>query len=433
MEKFIEGEKHIKGSVRLPGDKSISHRAIMLSSIAMGESVISGLSLSSDVNATLDAMRKLGISIIGQGEKIMVEGVGITVFESRKDARVFEIDCRNSGTTVRLLAGLLGGAGIKATLTGDDSLKKRPMDRVVVPLKEAGVDITSTGGKLPVEIMGGRLHPFEYTLPVASAQVKSALILTALFINGTSVIYELQDTRDHTERMLLLMDGDIKQKNLIDKKSIIVTGRKELSPLNIEIPGDISSAVYFIAASLVTPGSEVTLHNVLLNRTRSYILDVLKRMGGRIEIEVTEELPEPRGIVKSGSSCLEGINIGSGEVPLLIDEIPALAAVAFFAKGETVVRGAEELRVKESDRIKGTVNMIKSFGGDVFELEDGFIIRGKNKPYAACVETYGDHRLAMASTILAINAGGKSRIKDAECVDVSFPGFFQSLDDLLVD
>jgi len=433
MDKLVEGKKHIKGNINLPGDKSISHRAVILGSIAQGKSILTGLASSQDVNTTVEAMQKLGISIIRNAEKTLIEGCGLAGFESRNQNPPVEIDCRNSGTTARLLSGLLGGAGIRAILDGDESLRKRPMDRVVTPLKEAGVNITSTGGKLPVEIMGGRPHPFEYTLPVASAQVKSALIFAALFVNGTSVISELRATRDHTERMLVLMNADIRQKNLLRKNSIMINGKKELTPLNIDIPGDISSAVYFIVASLVTPRSEVTVNNVLLNPTRSHILDVLMRMGGKIEVEVSDDFPEPRGKVKAKTSSLKGINIQGVEVPLLIDEIPALAAAAFFAHGQTVVKGALELRVKESDRIKGTVNMIKSFGGDAFELKDGFIIRGKNKPRAACVETQGDHRLAMISSILAINARGKTRIKQAQCVNVSFPGFFELLERILID
>jgi 3-phosphoshikimate 1-carboxyvinyltransferase len=258
-------------------------------------------------------------------------------------------------------------------------------------------------------------------------------LLAALFIRSSSIVTEISETRDHTERMLVLMDADIKTRNTLQGKSIIISGRRELTPLDITIPGDISSAVFFIAAALISPSSEILLKNVLLNPTRAHILEVFKRMGGNIEVELIDELPERHGNVRVRSSSLKGTVVGGVEIPLLIDEIPALAAAACFAKGETAVRGAQELRVKESDRIKGIVDMVRGFGGKIKELDDGFVITGKTRPdkgrsVPVKFESFGDHRLAMAASILALNVRGTSVIHGAECVDISFPGYFDELE-----
>ena len=432
MDKRLFKVRSLKGNITVPGDKSISHRALILGAMSSGENHITGLSESLDVKTTGSVLKELGISIEkGEGNReVKVKGIGIKGFENISD-KEYRLNCGNSGTTARLMMGLLSGAGIKAELYGDKSLSKRPMDRVVKPLKQIGINIESTNGHLPVIIKGGKPVPFNYKMEVASAQVKSAMILASLFINGTSTIIEPEETRDHTERMLLLMDGDIKIKNLLNGKNIIINGRKELTPLKLTIPGDISSAVFFIIAALVTPNSEVKIDNVLLNPTRSYIIEILKRMGGNIEIEVKDDFPEPVGTVTAKSSKLKGISIGGFEIPLIIDEIPALSAAAFFARGETIIKGASELRVKESDRIKSIVAMIRAFGGRVEEYEDGFKIKGKNKPKPAEVMSFGDHRIAMASSIIAINTQGDTVIKEAEVVDISFPEFFNTLESII--
>jgi 3-phosphoshikimate 1-carboxyvinyltransferase len=306
------------------------------------------------------------------------------------------------------------------------------MGRVVDPLEKIGVRLTSNNGYLPVEILGGAPAPFDYTLPVASAQVKTAFILAALFIAGSSLITETIQTRDHTERMLVLMDGDIRTRTTLQGKSIIITGRRELSPLNLRVPGDISSAVFFIAAALVSPFSDVMIRNVLLNPTRSHIIEVFRRMGGDIQVEGMDEFPEPCGHIRVRSSSLRGTSVGGVEIPFLIDEIPALAAAACFARGKTEIRGASELRVKESDRIAGVADMVRRFGGKVEELEDGLVVDGSMRPDQAEIESFGDHRLAMAASIIAMNAQGKTVIKGAQCVDISFPGYFDLLDRLTV-
>jgi len=436
MDRIIEGGSPIRGIVSVPGDKSISHRALIFGALSSGQSNFTGLSTAKDVETTKNILKELGIQFNNNKDEdnkkaLTINGIGIGGFEKLRkssDKEIYELYCGNSGTTARLIMGLLGGAGIKAEITGDNSLSQRPMDRVVEPLKSIGVEIESTQGHLPVRIIGGKAVPFNYTLQVASAQVKSAMILAALFINGTSTIIEPQETRDHTERMLLLMDGDIMIKRLLNGKNIMINGRKELTPLSFKIPGDISSAIFFIAAALIIPGSEITIEHVLLNPTRAHIFEVLKRMGAKIDIEQTEEFPEPVGNVKVTYSKLKGTRISSLEVPLIIDEIPALAAIAFYARGKTIVTGASELRVKESDRIKSITTMIKSFGGNIEEKDDGFIIKGRKRAHPSQVESFGDHRIAMAASILAMTVKGKNVIKNSKCVEISFPEFFQILE-----
>jgi 3-phosphoshikimate 1-carboxyvinyltransferase len=429
MDRVIEGRRSVRGSVSVPGDKSVSHRAVMLGSVARGRSVIRGLSSAEDVLSTAEAMRAVGVPLRREAGVTVVEGAGIEGFEAFGGAGPFRIDCGNSGTTARLLVGLLSGAGIPAELTGDESLSRRPMRRVVDPLVRFGARIETRDGRLPVELKGVRPGVFRYVLPVASAQVKSALLCCALFLEGTSTVTEPERTRDHTERMLRLMGCPIEERASTPKgREIALTGRAELLPLDITVPGDISSAVFFIAAALIAPRSEVRVENVLLNETRSRILDVFRAMGAEIEVRVKGGLPEPVGDVRARSSRLKGVAVGGADIPLLIDEIPALAAAAFFAEGETVVRGAQELRVKESDRVKGIVETVRAFGGKVEELPDGFVIQGGSEALPAEVESSGDHRLAMAASIIALNAEGKSLIRNAGCVDISFPGFFEELE-----
>jgi 3-phosphoshikimate 1-carboxyvinyltransferase len=428
MDREIEGGKPLRGRLVVPGDKSISHRAVLLGSIAQGVSSIGALSSAVDVKRTVSAMQTAGIPIREEGGKTVIEGKGITGFERMRRSEPLVIDCGNSGTTARLCAGLFGGAGFPARLSGDSSLMKRPMNRVVEPLSGIGVRITSRDGYLPVEIQGGHPAPFDYTVPVASAQVKTAFLLAALFIAGSSTVTEPVQTRDHTERMLVLMDADVRMRSTLQGNSIMVNGRRELSPLLIDVPGDISSAVFFIAAALVSRSSELVIRNVLLNPTRSLIIELFRRMGGDIRVEAAGDFPEPYGHVHVRSSSLRGVSVGGIEIPLLIDEIPALAAAACFAKGKTVIRGAAELRVKESDRIAGVADMIRRFGGKVEELDDGLVITGGARLAGARIACFGDHRLAMAAAAMGVNIRGTTVIEGAESVDISFPGFFDLLD-----
>jgi 3-phosphoshikimate 1-carboxyvinyltransferase len=429
MDRAVEGRRSVRGSVSVPGDKSVSHRALMLGSVARGRSLIRGLSDAEDVLSTERAVKALGVRLHRKDGVTVVEGAGIDGFEALGSGGPFRIDCGNSGTTARLLAGLLSGAGIPAELTGDESLSRRPMRRVVDPLVRFGARIETREGRMPLELKGVRPGVFRYVLPVASAQVKSALLCCALFLEGTSTVTEPERTRDHTERMLRLMGCPVEVRAAAPKgREIAIAGRTELLPLDFTVPGDISSAVFFIAAALLAPRSEVRVKNVLLNETRSRILDVFRAMGGEIEVQAMGGLPEPVGEVRARSSRLKGVSVGGADIPLLIDEIPALAAAAFFAEGKTVVSGAQELRVKESDRVRGIVEMVKAFGGEVEELPDGFVLQGSAKAHPAEVESRGDHRLAMAASIIALNAEGRSLIRNAGCVDISFPGFFEELE-----
>jgi len=425
----IRGKKRVRGIISVPGDKSISHRAIILAALAQGESSIYGLSPARDVCSTVEAMHSLGIRIHRRIDQTVVEGIGIDGFEGLGNGKI-DIDCGNSGTTARLLMGLLSGARVKAVLRGDESLSRRPMDRVVDPLAQAGAMITSNGGRLPVEISGGMINAFEYTMPVPSAQVKSALLFAGLFSGQTSVVIEPVETRDHTERMLLFMDAGIRIKNSTRGKEMYITGKKNLSALDITIPGDISSAVFFIAAALILPGSDVRIQNVLMNRTRSYIIELFRMMGGRIDVDFETEYPEPVGTVRVRYSKLHGITISGPHIPLIIDEIPALAVCACHAGGKTEIRDASELRVKESDRIGGIVKLVSSFGADVQELADGFVITGGGKYMPGNIRSFSDHRIAMAASIFALSLKGKTVIDDTDCIDISYPGFFKDLQSL---
>lgn len=431
MERIIRGKGNLRGEIEVPGDKSISHRAVILGSIASGTSKILGLSTSMDVRRTIEAMKKIGVSIEEKEGETLIGGHGIIGFLQKKQQEPLEIACGNSETTARLLIGLLCGAGFHARFSGNASLSKRPMNGVVEPMKEIGAHISSNNGFLPVEISGKRLFPFRYELQVASAEVKTALVFTALFIPGNSVLIERQETRDHTERLLRAMDGELKEMNLIQGKNIYISGMKELSPLEMRIPGDISSAAFFIAAALVSQSSEITMKNIFLNRARSHIIEVFRRMGADIEVEIVDEFPEPMGNIRVRSSGLRGTTVGSVEIPLIIDEIPAIASAACFAKGKTTVRGASELRFKESDRIKGIVDMVRGFGGEIEEYDDGFTVTGKKGLQPGVIESCNDHRLAMAASIIGNSIKGETRIKNAQCVDVSFPRYFELFERVL--
>ncbi len=422
----IQGKKRVRGIISVPGDKSISHRAVILAALARGKSTIYGLSPARDVLSTVEAMHGLGIQIRRESKKTVVRGIGIDGFEELGNGKR-DIDCGNSGTTARLLMGVLSGAKVKAVLRGDESLSRRPMDRVMRPLALAGAAITSTDGSLPVEIAGGRMHAFEYTVPVPSAQVKSALLLAGLFTDGMSVVVEPVETRDHTERMLLFMDAGIRIKNTTRGKEMYITGKKDLSALDLTVPGDISSAVFLMTAALILPGSEVRIQNVLLNGTRSRIIELMKMMGGRIDVDIEGEYPEPVGTVRVRSSKLHGITVSGPHIPLIIDEIPALAVCACHAGGKTEIRDASELRVKESDRIKGIVELVRSFGGNVQERDDGFVISGGGACRPGTVRSFGDHRIALAASIFALSLKGKTIIDDAGCIDISYPGFFEDI------
>jgi len=419
VELVLEKINRLKGNISVPGDKSISHRSLILGSIAQGETRIYNFLDSLDCLKTFECMQALGAEIdLGKDNFIKIKGKGLYGLQEPKDI----LDVGNSGTTIRLLTGLLSGQNFYSVLNGDNSIRRRPMKRVAQPLRLMGADIwgRENGQLTPLSIKGARLNPLRYTLPVASAQVKSALLLAGLYATGEIVIKEPLPSRDHTERMLEIMQADIKNFPLETK----IKGGKELKGTDIFIPGDISSAAYFIAAASMLRDSQIIIKRVGVNPTRTGIIKILKKMGARINIlNYQTKSNEPQADLKIEYSELKGIEIRKEEVPLLIDELPLVAVVATQTQGKTVVSGAKELRVKETDRIKATVNELKKMGADIEEKEDGFIVAGPSRLKGAVCESYNDHRIAMSLAVAALLAEGKTVIKNSECIDISFPGF----------
>jgi 3-phosphoshikimate 1-carboxyvinyltransferase len=423
----LEKVKELKGNISVPGDKSISHRSLILGSIAQGETRIYNFLNSLDCLKTLECMRALGAEIkLGKDNSVKIKGKGLYGLQEPKDI----LDVGNSGTTIRLLTGLLSGQDFYSVLSGDASIRKRPMKRVVEPLRLMGADIwgRKDGQFIPLSVRGNKLNPFHYTLPVASAQVKTALLLAGLYTAGETVIKEPLPTRDHTERMLEIMEADIK----ISLPEVKVMGGKELKGADIFIPGDISSAAYFIVAASILKGSQIIIKQVGVNPTRTGIIKILKKMGVKINIlNYQMKSNEPQADLKIEYSDLKSIEIKEEMVPFLIDELPLIAVVASQAQGKTVVSGAKELRVKETDRIKAIVSELKKMGVDIKEKEDGFVVKGPCKLKGAVCESYNDHRIAMSLAVAALLAEGKTVIKNSECIDISFPGFENTLQKLI--
>jgi 3-phosphoshikimate 1-carboxyvinyltransferase len=427
VELVLEKINKLKGSIFVPGDKSISHRSLILGSIAQGETRIYNFLNSLDCLKTLECMQALGVEIeLGKDNSVKIKGKGLYGLKEPKNI----LDVGNSGTTIRLLAGLLSGQNFYSVLNGDASIRKRPMKRVVQPLRLMGADICGRedGHFAPLSIKGSKLNPFQYTLPVASAQVKTALLLAGLYTTGGTIIKETLPTRDHTERMLEIMQADIK----ISPPEIKVMGRKELKGIEIFIPGDISSAAYFIAAASMLGDSHIIIKQVGVNPTRTGIIEILKKMGTKIDIlNYRIKSNEPQADLKIEYSDLKGIEIKEENVPFLIDELPLVAVVASQAQGKTVVSGAKELRVKETDRIKAIVSELKKMGADIKEKEDGFAVNGPNRLQGAVCESYNDHRIAMSLAVAALLAEGKTVIRNSECMDISFPGFEKTLQNMI--
>ena len=427
MELVLEKVSKLKGNIFVPGDKSISHRSLILGSIAQGETRVYNLLNSLDCLRTLDCMQALGVKIeLDVDNSVNIKGKGLYGLQEPKDI----LDVGNSGTTVRLLTGLLSGQNFYSVLNGDNSIRKRPMKRVAQPLRLMGADIwgREDGHFAPLSIRGSKLNPFQYTLPVASAQVKSALLLAGLYATGETVIREHLSTRDHTERMLEIMQADIK----ISPPEIKIKGGTELRSTDIFIPGDISSAAYFIAAASILRDSRIIIKQVGVNPTRTGIIEILKKIGTKIDIlNYQIKSNEPRADLMIEYSKLKGVEIKKENVPFLIDELPLIAVVATQAQGKTVVSGARELRVKESDRIKAIVSELKKMGADIEEEEDGFTVNGPTRLQGAVCESYNDHRIAMSLAVAALLAEGKTVIKNSECIDISFPGFENTLQNLI--
>ncbi len=419
MRRFLEPGGSFRFDGTVPGDKSVTHRAYLLATRATGETTITGALRSRDTDATLGVCQALGADVRHvQGRDTLV---------LRPPARLQEpsgiLDCENAGTLVRLLTGLLAGWGLFAVLSGDASLRGRPMRRVVQPLGLLGARIEGRhgGDLLPLAVLPASLVGREVSLPLPSAQVKSAVLLAALDAKGETVLRDLRPTRDHTERMLRQFGAEVE----IREDSIRIHGGQELrSPGQVLVPGDISHAAFLLAAAALVQGGEATVRGIGLNPGRTGMLDVLRRMGLQVEIERKDEAPEPRGDVRLQAGRLTGVEIDGDEVPSLIDELPAIAALALCAEGVTTVRGAAELRVKESDRIAALRRMAEAVGGAFEELEDGFRIQGREMLEGGVVESHGDHRIAMAAAILSLRTRQGVAIEGAEAAAVSFPEFF---------
>ncbi|HXH04054.1 MAG TPA: 3-phosphoshikimate 1-carboxyvinyltransferase [Candidatus Competibacteraceae bacterium] len=409
----------LRGRLRVPGDKSISHRSIMFGALAEGLTEISGFLEGEDCLRTLNAFRAMGVHIEGpQGGRVRVHGVGLYGLE----APAGELYMGNSGTSIRLLCGILAGQSFDSVLTGDASLSRRPMRRVTVPLAQMGARIdTSATGTPPLRIHGGaRLRGIDYVLPMASAQVKSCLLLAGLYAEGETRVTEPAPTRDHTERMLEGFGYTLQRAG----RSVSLSGGGKLSACRIDVPADISSAAFFLVGASIAPGSDLTLEHVGINPTRIGVIEILRRMGADIEI-LSERLAggEPVADIRVRYAPLKGIRIPEELVPLAIDEFPALFVAAACADGETVLSGAEELRAKESDRIQVMADGLTQFGIAARPTPDGIVIRGGELAGGAEIQTHHDHRIAMSFAMAALRAGGTIRIRDAEYVDTSFPGF----------
>ena len=416
----------LKGSFELIGDKSISHRAVMFSSISKGHNKISNFLMGEDCLSTISCFRKMGVDIQIDGKDVYVKGNGLYGLKRPKEI----LDVGNSGTTIRLMMGILAGNKFDATLIGDNSIAKRPMKRVIDPLRLMGCNIEGKddANYTPIKIYGGDLKAIDYHMPVASAQVKSALILASLYANDTSFIYEKVKSRNHTEIMLKSFGADINVENL----KISVNPVNELFSQDIYVPGDISSAAFIIVSALITKGSEVIIKNVGLNETRTGIIDVVKNMNGNIEI-INERLVGGElvgDLLVRYTKDLCATTIDKDIIPRLIDEIPVIAVLATQAEGTTIIKDAQELKVKESNRIKSMVENLKILGADIEELEDGMIIKGKSKLNGGKIKTFKDHRIAMAFSTLNLISDEKIKLDDEDCINVSFPGYFDLIKSL---
>jgi 3-phosphoshikimate 1-carboxyvinyltransferase len=418
----------LRGDLAVPGDKSISHRALLLASIADGASEIRGFGRSADTLSTAGAVAALGARVEDEDDVIRVGGVGLRGLREPPGP----IDCGNAGTLIRLLAGILAGQRGRFELVGDESLSRRPLERVAQPLREMGAKVETTDGRAPLLVEGGELSPIRYESPVASAQVKSCILLAGLYANaGPTAVVEPGPSRDHTERMLAAAGARVERRPL----EASVWPVERLRALSIDVPGDFSSAAPFLAAATLLPGSELRLHGVGVNPTRTGFLHVLERMGARISVYNRRQAAgEPVADLEIGASDLVATEIGPDEVPLLIDELPLFALVAAHARGESAVRGAEELRVKETDRIEAVTNALRAAGVRITAVRDGFRVRGvPSRPQGGgVVRSEGDHRIAMLGALAGLVSREPVEVQGAECVGISFPGFFAVLESLVV-
>ena len=424
--KLRTNSKGLRGTIRVPGDKSISHRSIIFGSLAKGETKVYDILRGEDVLSTIQVFRDLGVSIQDDGDVIRIQGVGFQGLQ----VPTAPLDMGNSGTSIRLISGVLAGQDFSVTMVGDDSLSKRPMDRVAIPLRQMGVEIAGQGERdcPPLHEKGThQLQPIHYRLPVASAQVKSALIFAAIQAEGKSTIIEKEKTRDHTEDMILQFGGEIQ----VDGKTIHIQGGQEFKGQTVIVPGDISSAAFWLVAGLILPDSVIKIENVSINQTRTGILDVIQEMGGDLTVEDRDEKAVSASLTVKTSS-LKGIRIDGELIPRLIDELPIIALLATQANGQTVIADAEELRVKETDRIQVVADSLNAMGANVVPTEDGMIITGPTPLHGADLETFGDHRIGMMAAIAALLVRDGSVVLDrAEAINTSYPSFFEDLETLL--
>ncbi|KXH82016.1 3-phosphoshikimate 1-carboxyvinyltransferase [Sporosarcina sp. HYO08] len=415
----------LTGELTVPGDKSISHRAVMLGSIAEGTTRITGFLDGEDCLRTIDIFRQLGVSIEREGTNVTIHSPGMKNWTMPEG----ELYAGNSGTTARLMLGILAGSNVTSVLTGDEYLSKRPMNRVSLPLRLMGASIEGQpdSNLLPLTISGSSLQAIDYEMPVASAQVKSAILLAGLNAEGKTSVSEQTVSRDHTERMLEQFGVSIEQKG----KTVSVEGGAELKGTDVHVPGDISSAAFFMVAAAIKEGNWITFNNVGLNPTRTGILDVLEKMGAAIEIvDQKGEIGEPYGTVKVAYNRLQGTEVSGELIPRLIDELPVIALLATQAKGTTIIKDAAELRVKETDRIAAVTAELKKLGANIEETEDGMIIHGPTPLSGGTLFSYGDHRIGMMAAIASIVAKDPITIQDVACINISYPTFFEHLEKL---
>ena len=423
----VQSAKGVRGEIRVPGDKSISHRSIMFGSIANGITKVTGFLRGEDALATLEAFRAMGIQVDDDGETLTIHGKGLHGLSEPADV----LDCGNSGTSMRLLAGLLAGQDFFSVLSGDKYLRARPMKRVVGPLSQMGAKILGRAGgeKAPLAIQGSKLKGIEYDSPVSSAQIKSAIMLAGLYAEGETVVREPHLSRDHSERMLRHFGATIDS----FPGGVRLTGGIELQGRDVAVPGDISSAAFFMVAALIVPGSELLIRGVGVNPTRTGIIDILKGMGGDLELlNPREESGEPVADIRVRHSQLKAMEISGDLVPRAIDEFPVICVAASLAQGKTVVSGAAELRVKETDRIAAMATNLRLAGVEVVETPDGMEITGQATLKGCSSDSFGDHRIAMSMLVAGLAADGETSVSDVDCIATSFPGFIELLKGVVV-
>jgi 3-phosphoshikimate 1-carboxyvinyltransferase len=423
MKTVINKAKYFKGKPIIPGDKSISHRGLILGALAVGTTEIIDILDGEDVQSTAQCLIELGVEIIKKDNITFVKGIGKKDFKTPKGI----LNCNNSGTTMRVMMGVLAGRSVTATLNGDTSLKRRPMKRVSDPLSKMGANIKLTNENYaPLTVFGEKIYGINYQIEVASAQIKTAVLMAGLSASGTTRIFGEIGSRDHTERLLPYFGAELK----LTEKEIIIEGGQTLKACTLKVPGDPSTAAFWIGAACIIPGGHLELENISLNPTRIGFIHLLKRMGADIEIKVETSHPEPIGNIKVRFGGLKGGTVSKEEVPSLIDEIPLIAVLATQAHGVTCVRGALELRVKESDRLEAVATNLRAMGCEIEIFTDGFRIEGPQKLKGADILTFHDHRIAMAFSILGLVVENETVIHDSECVAVSYPYFFETLNQL---